>query len=124
VRRPWPTSARIAVSVAAVTILFLPIADYKWSLLPVRPYDPVTGANPIYVSAPVGDVSAPITQYTWRVSTAFSDSVVAALAGIGMFLLLGRVVGATAPRETLCRRCGHILRELREPECPACGEHL
>ncbi len=123
-RRPWSTATRIAVSVAFVTMLFLPIADYKWTLFSVQPYDPVTGANPVYVSAPVGDVTKPITRYTWRVSTAFPEAVVGALAGIGVFLLLGRVVGTTGKRETLCRRCGHILRGLRDPECPACGQCL
>jgi predicted Zn-ribbon and HTH transcriptional regulator len=26
--------------------------------------------------------------------------------------------------ETRCRKCGYILRGLREPRCPECGEHI
>lgn len=27
-------------------------------------------------------------------------------------------------KETVCRKCGYILRSLREPVCSECGEHI
>lgn len=123
-RRPRSTSTRIAISVAIVTVLFWPIADYKWSLFKVRAYDPATGANPVYVAGPVGDITASITEHTWWICLALPEAVFGALAAIGVFILLNRFAGTSHPRETLCRRCGRILRDLRDPQCPTCGEHL
>jgi hypothetical protein len=37
--------------------------------------------------------------------------------------LLTRYLGSK-PRETRCRKCGHLLRGLSEPRCPQCGEAI
>lgn len=29
-----------------------------------------------------------------------------------------------SPKETRCRKCGYILRGIREPRCPGCGERI
>ncbi len=42
-----------------------------------------------------------------------------AVACYGWFLVW---LGDRRDRETRCRRCGYILRGLREPRCPECGE--
>lgn len=123
-RRPWPTFARVAISVAVVAVLYLPIADHKWTIFKVKAYDPATGANPVYVVAPVGDITAPIADHTWWICVALPEAVFGAVAAIGVFALLGRWVGKDGRRETLCRRCARVLRGLRDPACPGCGEHL
>jgi hypothetical protein len=40
--------------------------------------------------------------------------------------LLTRILGHRAVQtgESLCRKCGHILRGLTEPRCPECGERI
>ncbi len=123
-QRPWPTSVKIVLSVALVFILFCPFADYKWTLFPIQAFDPFTGSDPVYVSGPVGDVTEVIANYTWRISLALAEAVFASIAAIGIFVGLDRFVGSGLERETLCRRCGQILRGLRVPKCPACGEPL
>lgn len=123
-RRRWSTTTRVAIAVLVVTLLHWPIADYKWTIFNVKGYDPVTGANPVYVVAPVGDFSASIAEHTWLCFDAVPETLVGAVAAIGVFALLGRWVGAGHGRETLCRRCGQVLKGLAEPACPACGEHL
>lgn len=36
-----------------------------------------------------------------------------------------RVMSAsTSPPETVCRKCGYILKGLAEPRCPECGEQI
>ncbi len=119
--RPWPIVLRIVVSAGFVSLLFWPVADYKWTLFEVRAYDPVTGANPVYVSAPVSDVTAFVAAYTWRISVALPEAVLGSVVAIGVFSLLGRWAGAVDRRETLCRRCGLVLRGLSDPSCPMCG---
>ena len=32
--------------------------------------------------------------------------------------------GRARSRETLCRKCGYILRGISEPRCPECGERI
>ena len=119
-RRHRPTWLRIMIAVAFVTVLYWPFADYKWTLFDVQAYDPVTGADPVFVSAPVADVTAVVAVHTWRICVALPEAVFGALAAIGVFALLGRPI----VHETLCRRCGRVLKSLREPVCPSCGEHL
>ena len=123
-RRPWPTFARVAVSVAVVTVLYLPFADYKWTIFKVKAFDPATGSHPVYVMAPVGDIIAPIADHTWWIFVALPEAVFGAVAAIGVFALLGLLVGKDGRRETLCRRCARVLIGLRDPACPGCGEHL
>jgi hypothetical protein len=122
--RPWPTFVRIGISVVVVTLLFWPVADYKWTIFLVEAFDPAKGSDPVYVTGPVSDVTAAIAEYTWRLSMALPEAVFGSLAGIVVFVLLGRLFGIDHPRETLCAHCGHILRGLREARCPACGEPL
>lgn len=119
-RRRRPTWLRIAIAVAFVTLLYLPFADHKWWLFDVQAYDPVTGADPVFVSAPVADVTAAVAVHIWRICVALPEAVFGALAAIGVFALLGRPI----VQATLCRRCGRVLKGLREPVCPSCGEHL
>lgn len=119
-RRRRPTWLRIAIAVAVVTLCFLPFGNHKWWLIDVRAYDPVTGADPVFVSAPVADVTAAVAEHTWRICVALPEAVFGALAAIGVFALFGRPM----VRVTLCRRCGRVLKGLREPVCPSCGERL
>lgn len=48
------------------------------------------------------------------------------LAIIGGLAYLIYLVSRNQPtdRETRCRRCGHVLRDLTEPRCPDCGEKI
>ena len=59
------------------------------------------------------------------------------LTSPGALFLIGIIVGTSIlalgclyrtrrrePRETLCRRCGYILRGLATPKCPECGESI
>jgi len=119
-RYRWPTWLRITIAAALVTLLYWPFADYKWFLFDVKAYDPFTRADPVYVSAPVADVTEAVAVYTWRTCVGLPEAVFGALAAIGVFALFGRL----KVRETLCRRCGRVLKNLPEPCCPSCGEHL
>ncbi len=119
-RRRWPTWLRITIAVAFVTLIYWPFADHKWWLFDVQAYDPATGADPVFVSAPVADVTDAVAVHTWRICVAPPEAVFGALAAIGVFTLLGRPI----VHVTLCRRCGRVLKSLREPVCPSCGEHL
>jgi hypothetical protein len=48
------------------------------------------------------------------------------LTGIGVYAILTRYLGPRAPTdsEPRCRICGHILRGIKEPRCPECGERI
>jgi hypothetical protein len=53
-------------------------------------------------------------------------SVVTSSPPILYYMLLTRRLGPQppVPGESLCRRCAYILRGLREPRCPECGEAI
>ena len=123
-QRLGPMLLRICVSVIAVVLLSLPFAGYKWTMFLVQPYNATTRSNPIYVSGPVSDLTRHVAEYTWRFSLGLTEALLGALGGIGAFVVLGRFVGPRHPSETHCRRCRQVLRDLREPKCPACGEPL
>lgn len=47
------------------------------------------------------------------------------LLGFAVFGILGRLWPLPArDRETRCRKCGYILRGIRGPRCPECGERI
>ncbi len=66
------------------------------------------------------DHRSPVYTLLLVVRAAFCQAI-----GIGVFLWLSRM-----PRiegiagETTCRKCGYILRGIREPRCPECGERI
>jgi hypothetical protein len=48
------------------------------------------------------------------------------LIAFAAYGLLTRRLGPRPPseKETLCRKCGYILRGISEPRCPECGERI
>lgn len=47
------------------------------------------------------------------------------IASFAVFsLVVRRRDGNPSSSETLCRKCGHILRGLSSPRCPECGESI
>ena len=70
---------------------------------------------------------------TFEISHPFSFSVSAVVMLIPIFAIGLGIYGAltwqfgpgsAASRETLCRKCGYILRGLVDPRCPECGERI
>ncbi len=123
-RRFWSLPMCAVVATLAAILMAWPFCSYLWTLYDVEPYDPVTGAHPVYVSAPIPAVTDFITGYMWKYSTAVPDAVFGALVGIVVFAALSRFSESRYSRETRCSRCAQVLSELSEPRCPACGEPL
>lgn len=110
--------------VIVTSVLFWPMANYKWTLYPVKPFDSVTGADPVFVAAPVADATDAVSRFTWRLFAAFPEVIGGALLAIALFTLVERKLGTGVRRETLCRNCKRVLRNLDRSECPACGVAL
>jgi hypothetical protein len=72
----------------------------------------------------VGELGSRITDWIWRYAIALPESVFGALGGIGLYALAAQWVVAARRRETYCRRCEHVLRDLTDPMCPQCREAL
>jgi hypothetical protein len=71
--------------------------------------------------------------WRWIGPTASARSWVVALVWSGLTSALACVAALTvymlstnsgADGETLCRKCGYILRGISEPRCPECGERI
>ncbi|MBN1492404.1 MAG: hypothetical protein JXA69_21000 [Phycisphaerae bacterium] len=46
------------------------------------------------------------------------------LVTLGAFGVATRVFGLQRTRQTHCRQCQQVLRQLHEPRCPRCGEPI
>jgi len=46
------------------------------------------------------------------------------IVGVLAFAVITYYLKSPTSRETLCRKCGHILRGITEPRCPECGERI
>ncbi len=116
------TLLRLTLAALIASALFMPFADALWTLYSVLPFNPQTGADPVYVSGPVCSAFGWITDKTWRFSLATTEAIVGAFLGITLYALFSRM--PRLPDRTLCAHCGNELCGLKEPSCPACGEHL
>lgn len=113
---------------AALTALLLlpaalPMADYNWCLYDLVPYNAETEAHPEYISAPVAPWAYTMTDWMWRIFPGAIEMMAAALAAIGLFIMLGGR-RASLRLETRCGHCATILRNLTEAKCPNCGQAL
>jgi hypothetical protein len=120
----WPTWLRIALSAVSTTLLAWPLGGYLWWLHDLKPYDPITKADPECASGPTGDWLPWMADHTWRWSFGLPEALFAGLAAIAIYSLLTHWRGLHLPAETRCRRCHAILRALQSPRCPTCGEPI
>ncbi len=121
-RRRGAAFIRVTLAALGATALFAPFANAFWTLFPVQPFNPQTGADPIYVSGLVSDLFERWTNCTWQFSLASGEAFVGALLGIALIALFPS--RTQLPSTTLCAGCGLELRDLAEPCCPGCGERL
>ncbi|HKQ48970.1 MAG TPA: hypothetical protein VJZ71_12940 [Phycisphaerae bacterium] len=122
--RTWPAWLRIALSAALTTLLAWPLGGYLWTLYDLKPYDPITNADPECASGPTGDWLDWMAAHTWRWSIGLPEALCAGLAAIAIYSLLTHWRGPQTPVETQCRRCHAVLRALPSPRCPECGESI
>jgi len=121
IRSVW---LRSVVSILAVILLYWPFAGYLWTMYQIAGPSAATGGNPVWVSSPVGVLTAPLTHLTWRYAFGLTQAVFSPLVAIAVFTLLTRFAGPTQERQTRCRRCRSVLRGLTQPICPVCGETI
>lgn len=121
IRSVW---LRGVVSILAVILLYWPFASFWPALFQIAGPSAATGGNPVWVSGPVGVLTAPLAEVTWRYAFGLTQAVFSPLVAIAVFTLLTRHAGPRQERQTRCRRCRSILRGLTQPICPACGEPI
>ena len=76
-----------------------------------------------------GGISGLLKEAMWPVlgrigSVALGYFAIPCCAGIIFYHLITQKSQIIPMKETLCRRCGYILRGLTEPRCPECGEPI
>ena len=103
-RRRGAAFIRVTLAALGATALFAPFAAAQWTLFPVQPFDPQTGADPVYVSGPVSDLFGYWTDWTWRFSLASGEAFVGALLGIALIALFPS--RTQLPSATLCADSG------------------
>lgn len=122
--RIGPIWVRVVLSVIVVVLLFWPFAHYLWTVERIAAGSAATGGNPVYILIPVGGLFEWVTDLTWRFAFGLAEAVFASFAAIVIYTALMWLRGPAYPNESLCRRCGSVLRRLKRPECPTCGEPI
>jgi hypothetical protein len=63
---------------------------------------------------------------SWQQVVGYSIGMIpVALVTALVCMLVDRLFGPRSGRfATICRRCGLVLRDLRSPQCPQCGERI
>jgi uncharacterized paraquat-inducible protein A len=106
------TVCRITLSVLAGLV-----AHILWRAIDVHGY------TIMYVMMYL-DIALGSLPYIWRLAVA--GTLAYTLIGLLAALTANELFAHYAPgqQETLCRRCGFVLRGISEPQCPECGERL
>lgn len=123
-RRAWPIWLRIAVSVAAVPVIYWPFAQFRWTRFTLSSGGSGPDTLPVFFTTPTGNLTYWIDCQTWPFATGLVEAVVGAILAILIFTALTYLFGRDRVRETRCRRCRELLEGLAEPRCPACGERI
>jgi hypothetical protein len=114
---------RALIAAAIIWAAAIPLSELNWSLYDLLPYDAATGAHPQYIAAPVAPLAYGITNWMWRICPGLIEMMVAAAAGIGVFMLLGGR-RACLSIETRCGHCAAVLRGLKQARCSRCERPL
>ncbi len=124
-RRVLPMWACVLISVLGAVMICWPFSSFYWCLWDSAPASPESGGHPTYISGTGAELTNQF--YEWigiEEPAAYLDAQIGAILAIAIFAMIWRFFGARHSRETHCRQCRGILRGLRAPACPACGEPL
>jgi hypothetical protein len=122
--RRLSTPVRAALALLASVFLLWPLSSFYWCSVQIVAPTP-EAPDPTTISSPISRVSlALLGSLGYDDTSALFQGAAASLAAIGFYCLISRVSEQSLPRETFCRKCRAILRNLETPQCPRCGEPI